>query len=727
MQRAFLTQRKNPATTNFRMSTIAAQLVAFLLTYWVASDALCLLALRALAPEDTNDQREIFLLSRGVGPIAISWLLFHLLLLLPHHQPSVYIGAILSAVLLAILLGQQQIGCLGRIYIGLWKALPSCWPPSTRGRVLLCLAVGIALFMIAIGVGFPIVGADSLGFAMEARLIHRDLGFDNYPTFVADPQTGYYYSTFQIPCLQSLYVWFSLLSGTSAIDVLPRTVAPMYSLYCAVLVFWLLWRRTQRVDTAWWGVVVLLSLPVFVVHSYLNNQDPHRICLSLSALLCLAALLRQPSHAKAVALGVLLGFSVFAHFLGFVTVVAVGMLCLLLSRQGLRARLATLLLVGVVATPLSGLFYYGVGAGPNDQAASGRLMRQLEFTGGRVVTAPSETGVARAGFDWLLERRGQAGGFGRFIFGILLPFTGIEWFGFSFWLFAVAIAHWLRQPGKTTLEIIMVWVAAAFLAVVLSGVRTLSWSNPRYVGTLAPIVAYFVGAWAATWSGDRWPRAAALVGILLLPLVVTTSVRGAKVGITNPGDFYEKVHSTAWIRAALVDPLGSMQTLWERYFGVRQTLRYAWAGQHEKLLHAHDYFGAVDYMNCCTPADATGLVVGREPYYFYYAQRHGTSLEEPRLQKVWTTADPLEACRVVRGAGVDYVLIDSFYASHPLYVRSRLPAVVADPVLATEVFEGGTARVYRLLCEGCADANCGRPQDHSGSRLQSPMGAYGSG
>jgi len=699
---------------------LGRQLFALLFTYWVTADALCLVALRFLQPADRRSRLEVFLLTRALGPLLVSWILFHLLVLFPHRGPSFYVATTLTTFALFALVGRTQIGSLANVYVEVWKALPLCWPHSRTGKMLLGLALTLAGFIVFIGITYPIVEGDALGFTTEARLIYRDLGFDHYPTTTADPQTGYYYLTFQTPCLQSLYVWFFLLTGTSQHDVLLRTVAPLYSLYCALILFWVLYQRSRSAETALWGVVALLAIPVFVVHSYLNTQDPHRIVLAFGALLGLAALVRAPTWNNAVVLGILLGFTVYAHFFGLLTAGVVLALYLVLGRDGLRRKLATLCIAGIVAAPFTSLYYYAfatahpphsVAAGESstptdmDRSAADRAARHF-------ATTPTKSASTETANEWLMAKRGQAGRLNRYLFGVLLPFTGIEWFGFFFWFFAVALVRWLREQDKTPLEVIMAWTAIVCLGVILSGVSTLSWSNPRYTGTLAPLVAYFTGTLAATWwrrhEGRQWLRVALLLVVFLVPLGITTCVRGAKVGITNPGNFYENLHSTRWLQATFDHPVASLHVLWSRYLGFRKTLKYSRASDHMKLLNAHDYFRAVDYMNCCTPPKATGLVIGRETYYFYYAQRRGASVLDPALTPFRGATQALEACQLLLGKGIDYVLIDSYHSTNPWYFRTQVAAILQDPTLATLEFEAGTARVFHLSCGRQTGGSAGR-------------------
>jgi hypothetical protein len=290
------------------------------------------------------------------------------------------------------------------------------------------------------------------------------------------------------------------------------------------------------------------------------------------------------------------------------------------------------------------------------------------------------------------------------VFGVFIPFTGIEWFGALFWLLVVSVVRWMRRRDKTPLECIMVLTAVGYCGVIMSGVRALSWSNPRYAGTLAPVLAYFAALFAmAPGPADGHRRRGALppallLAVLLLPLAVVTLVRGAKVGITNPGDFYARLHSTEWIRLALADPVHAADTVRQRYLGFLRTVRHAASSDQEKVLHSHDYFRAVDYMNCCTPADSRALVIGRETYYFYYAQRRGASLHDPQLRPFFGARDAREACGVLAAHTVTHVLLDAYHHVNPLYAGTFLATILDDAALAEPVHEFGTARVYHLRC-----------------------------
>jgi 4-amino-4-deoxy-L-arabinose transferase-like glycosyltransferase len=683
-------------------------IAALVLTYAVASDACCLLVLRLTRGRGSDWAHELLVLTRGAGPIVISWILYQLFILIPGRAPALYVGAVVAVLAAMTIAGRREMPALAESYRWALRAVGAGWSRGGLARVLLTCIAAIALFVIVIGVAFPIVEGDALGFAIEARLIHRDLGFAHYPTTVPDPATGYYYDTFQAPSLQLMYVWFYLLTGTSAVDVLPRTVGPVYAILSLLLVAWLVVREGGDVEAGLWAALALLATYVFTSAAYLNTQDPHRFFFSLCPLVLLADLLRERSRALLVLVGVALGLGFYAHFFGFVTLGAVMLIFLWRARGSFSSRVADAARITAVALIAGVGWHY---ARPIVLQRVGRQFPAIvaplyEYiprgARGDLATAidPARLHGSQA---WILERRGQFTRFGEIVFGRLQMLTGFEWFGFVFWAGLAGIAWWARRRRKTELEIVLVATAAVYTLAVVSDVRTLSSSNPRYIATAVPLVAYFVGILAHHVTTRRSPVlrfafATLLIGVLAGPFVATAAIRGAKVGITNPGDLYARLRNGTWVSVVVRHPFRSAAAVWRSYLGIRDTLRYAAATDGEKLRHAHDVFAAVAYMHDETPPRSTALVFRVTPY-FYYAGRRGVSYLDPRMVGPGTT-DPIEACRFLVSIGVDHVLMDGYYTSHPMVNGTALGAVLATPALSTRVFEYGTADVYRLHCDG---------------------------
>jgi hypothetical protein len=241
-----------------------------------------------------------------------------------------------------------------------------------------------------------------------------------------------------------------------------------------------------------------------------------------------------------------------------------------------------------------------------------------------------------------------------------------------------------------------------YTIVVLSGVRRISWSNPRYIGSLIVIGAYFAGpllahiAESISVRSKRLSRTIVLFFIVALsfPALLATTVRGAKVGITNTGTFYADARSFRWLDSLRADPITALSYFWQNYVGIRQTIRYALASETDKLKHAHDYFAAIQYFNTSTPADACALVL-REGRYFYYAQRRGVARADLSLYG----AKRKSAEKIVQmfaAQGVSHILIDSFLETSFFYPMYRLEEIFSNPTLSECVYEFKSARVYRL-------------------------------
>ena len=301
----------------------------------------------------------------------------------------------------------------------------------------------------------------------------------------------------------------------------------------------------------------------------------------------------------------------------------------------------------------------------------------------------------------LLELRGQGHSpLQRLIFGRLQMFTGLEHFGWIFyWFWAGVALYLLRRPG-TNLERILVYAGVTTTLVVLSGVRQLSWSNPRYIATILPLAAFFAGpVLAATerrWLKSRL-RLAIFVAVLVFPVTLATAIRGAKVEITNPGTFYAEFRSLEWVRYTIDHPADAMSTFWNRYLGIGKTARYIFADQDEQLRHAHDYFGAVLWIRDHLPAD-TDVLLFRDARFFYYSRHRGTVWYSPVInqKKFRFTRSPKALERYLRSLGIDYVLVDEYSTRLPGYADGKVSEMLANPDLAERIYEFGTARVYRL-------------------------------
>ena len=302
----------------------------------------------------------------------------------------------------------------------------------------------------------------------------------------------------------------------------------------------------------------------------------------------------------------------------------------------------------------------------------------------------------------LLEARGQGqGAWSHLIFGRLQMFTGIEYFGLLFYFFCAGLGLLAMRRQLRMTDWILLASSLTVAAVVLSGIRQLSWSNPRYIGSLLLIAAYFSGpalaAFDRRWLGTKLRLWTALA-VLLFPVMLVTAIRGAKIELTNPGTFYSDFRSLAWVDATLDDPVDAVSTFAGKYLGIRKTAAYIFAERDEQLRHAHDYFAATLWTREHLPDNAK-LFVFRDARFFYYGRHRASVWYSPILnQRRYRFSESPEALNeYLRRLGFSHVLVDDYSTRLPGFVDRHAGAMLNDEALAEEIFEVGTARVYRLL------------------------------
>ncbi|MGE0679739.1 MAG: glycosyltransferase family 39 protein [Candidatus Binatia bacterium] len=700
-------------------------ITALLCTYVIASDFVFLGLSRLLKKDRVLSAQELFFFTRGVGPLVISWLMYNLFLFSPRQPPGYYVGVIGGLFVALFVWARRETPHLFAAYAACGQSLRRLAALRSFSLFLLACTTLICLFILFIGIAFPIVGHDSLVLAIEARIMRQDLSLEHFLNRVEpDSRSGYLPMSFQAPFLQMLYVWFSLVAGVKQMDILTRTVSPVFGLHCLILVGYLT-RRRASLSSALWTMFLLAVTPLFLLMSYDNAQDTPRYYFALLALIWFAKLLEAQSVISlswATVVGFFAGGAVYSHLLG-APAVAVGTLWVLYAGRASWRRSLTSVTLIVMMTVLVGTGYHYLASVPVREKLvnSLNLSRSasewtalaksvMEQGGDQRDSTPdgldtAEEVVRNDAFQTLTEVRGQ----GRtplqqFLFGRLQMFTGIEYFGFLFFLLCLASFAWVRKSsGRVTLDKLLFATTIAYCIVVLSGVRVLSWSNPRYIGSLMVIGAYFSGPLLAHWAESilrwkGWTRRVVvvlLIGFLSFPALLVTTIRGAKIGITNTGEFYSDFRSFRWLEAFLAEPGGAIRNFWQEYVGIRKTIRYAWASDEEKLKHAHDYLAAILYFNTHAPRDARALVL-RDGRYFYYAQRYGIHEYDRRLRQGKPPRNVDESVELFASLGITHVLIDQFLETSPTYTLYRLGGMLRNPEISELVYEFGYARVYRL-------------------------------
>ena len=345
------------------MTALFASLLVFLVTYVVASDVVFLSTLRVLGRErSTQEDLFLFVVTRGAGAPLLSIVFYYLLLLAPHRSTGFYLFAGVAVLAVLFVFGLPHLPRLGAAYRATFSRVLSAFAEARaqRGLAPLLAAAAIALAAVIVGVGFPIVEHDALAAGVEARIMARDASMETYLNVrQADGATGYYMPTFRTPYLQTLYVWFSVAAGSEQMDLLARTVSPVFGFHCLFLLGFLSYRRGGPLRASW-AVFLLASTPLFFSMMYDNGIDTSRLYLALVACAWFARSVEGRGREFRVALvaGLLAGFAVYSHPLGVFAIAGGGLVLLLSKGRTLRNRMAVGALLGLFLIPTSAVVHY---------------------------------------------------------------------------------------------------------------------------------------------------------------------------------------------------------------------------------------------------------------------------------------------------------------------------------------------------------------------------------
>lgn len=699
--------------------------LALLCTYVIASDLVFLGLSRLFKKDRVPSSQDLFIFTRGIGPLVISWLMYNLFLFSPQQPSGYYVGIIGGLFVALFVWSRRETSRLFAAYAACGKSIRRLVSLRSFSLLLLACTTLICLFVFFIGIVFPIVGHDSLIFAIEARIMHQDMSLEHFLSQVApDPRSGYLPVSFQAPFLQMLYVWFALVAGVEQMDILARTVSPIFGVHCLMLVGYVVCRRAS-LSAALWAVFLLAVTPLFLLMSYDNAQDTPRYYFTLLALMWFAKLVeaKPPIPLRlTVIVGFFAGSAVYSHLLG-TPAVTVGVLAVLfLLQQRWRERLAgatsivlTVVVIGagyhyLTSEPLRAKLFrsFNLDRFVSEWTVLAKSVKeQVVESKESVADQPNTDGqvVQNDAAEILIETRGQGETpLRQFLFGRLQMFTGIEHFGFLFFWFWAAVFVWFRRPSEqTSCDKLLFAATVVYCVVVLSGIRGLSWSNPRYIGSLIVIGAYFSGPLLACCTesilqrkeGARRVLVVFLIGFLSVPALLVTTIRGAKVGITNTGTFYSDFRSFRWLVFFFEEPSDAIRTFWQEYAGIKKTIRYTWASKEERLKHSHDYIAAILYFNAHASPDARALVL-RDGSYFYYAQRYGVYEYDRRLLRGNPPRNVEESVRLFESLGITHILIDQFLETSLTYGLYRLGDLLPNPEISELVYEFGSARIYHL-------------------------------
>lgn len=520
------------------------------------------------------------------------------------------------------------------------------------------LIVGIVLIIVFYifiqGICFPIVGHDASVYAFYGKYLYQEKNLDNYPMKQADEETGAFLKVRHAPGLPLIYTWFYLLQSNTESDLLPRTVAPMYSLYLIILL-WIALKKRKNSYCASFGVLLMVLTPLFVKQSLGNTIDPIRIYFIFLSFILLAELLKNESIILFLTIVSVVGLAAYIHTGGILLFPIIIGIYLMLSNKNIKIKI--LLIISAVI--IAGSIQYAT-KNTKLQNVIGAIIsvKKIEYSHFNKI---AQLGKERT------EINKETGNLLKKIFYERFQiFSTPEFFGLSYYIFLFALFYWARYIHKEKEDVILLLGAILFAIPILYKY----WLNNRYIFSIHPLIIYFNGLTLGTiYTNLKRRNLEKRIWYIIIPIILSITI-------------------SLFLPNSLVN---------QRIGSVKNVVKYTFTNKKQQVSLTRPMFGAIDYINTQTPLDSTVLVF-RGPEYFYNAKRKGIHYEDHRLKNLVLINDVETAYKYLRSLDINYIMIDPRYEQSSFFEKSKLKNILTNENFSKLVYENWT-KVYRLKDE----------------------------
>lgn len=621
-------------------------LLGLLFTYVAAPLAVFGVAARFVKADDDIIGR-LFLLTAGIAPLAIAWLLWCQLLVFPGRSLVLYAGVIVIAVAGTMFVGRREIAGLLRSVPRYLPILADPWRKGTFGlRLLWLLAIALVVITIIQALSIPVLENDTAEYALISKYILSERTMAVYPVAQAHPGTGLYANASHPPSFHMMLGWSYLFGGFDN----SRAMRFINLFYFAISAMMLSDIARRFIQSGGLQVVILLLLAPFYVSLIVGfHVDPARLCTSLAALLLAAIVIERRGDIRWTGLcGVVTGFSLFSHSIGILTLGFVGLALLLFLAVPLKDRIRAIAIMTVIALLIGGWQYifniiqFGVPLQDNEPVMADPA---LNFT------------------EDLRYRRDLTTSPQRLVYGVFQLFSRLELvsiFGWVALFSAIALrrAIWARMDLRVLAMSVIVFLILS-LATALAGLDFMV-KNIRYAMTVAfPMVAIAACGLGYFFLHTR-SRLFRSCAVLLL-LVMSGPVL---------------LHSAYRLRNLAAPTAIWLGEEWQ----VLMKPRFPGGGV---LLWAREHVNPEER-----------VLTFRQPDYAYYVGTPWIRDIDPTLLHIYHAQTVQEAHRMLRERNVRYVFLPNYM--WPTLYNTQIMRLIGDPAYSTKVAEHQGYSMYRL-------------------------------
>ncbi len=461
--------------------------VLYLLLSLLLSSLITCSALIRAARAGSDQAVTIFLMSFGIGPALLSWLLVFLIRIVPHQVDGFYIAVIISIFVAIAFYGRKEHRAILDVMSGAGRFLHHI---IEKGRFfeqflfLLLLAVIASNLFLAIFI--PLSENDAIQYAVVSKMIYLYKSVSFYPVVEPDPNTGFYAVSSHPLGFMGLYFWaFLIQGGVKTVNII-SLVTPYY-VFATILAL-LAACRGRPLVVFFFSVILLLVTPAYYIQSSQLSIDAFRIYLMFSAFLWIVYLADKTDRPLSLlmATAVVLAMSMQAHSMGLLfTLPFLLPIMFVLMKGELSGRIKDVLIIATVATLVGGW----------------RMFENVAMYGTPVYDFLPVYNLPSIHYDeYVWYGNGLLTGWDRVVRGLLRGFTNLKGFGFSYWLFLgflyFSVRYWLENRfdiSGSGLESAVVLFVAGFMftsALTLALGMHVMVAGDRYMLTAQPLIAF---------------------------------------------------------------------------------------------------------------------------------------------------------------------------------------------------------------------------------------------
>ncbi len=451
--------------------------------FYAGSSVTVFLALSRLSRFDRQSTWPMFLISIGIGPVAISWILVQAIRLFPGHGNFFYLTVMLAATLAILAWGWDK---------NRWRIIQSSatkgfkavltWRPVEKIMGVILAVVVLSNLFLAIFA--PATENDAIQYITVAKMMIERHSFDFYP--VVQPQPNGFYAISSHPLgFMGMYLSTYILQNSDALSPFIKIVSPLFVIF-TLSALWGAFRQSRPIYPIT-ASLVLICTPCYFIQSSQLSIDSFRMYLLFAAVLWMIEFCKRsaPDMGMAIAVGVVAGLSMYSHSIGLLfTLPLIMPIYLLFHPKPWREWFRDGLLIVCVA-----LFFGGY-----------RIVANMILFGSPICDHLPVYDLKNIKYNEYVWYAAKMFNLKDKIFhGLLKGFTNLRSFGLSYWLsigiVPIIFLNFIKKRCGSTERFLLSGVIAVIVlfygAVILSLCLNMHVfiANVRYLMTIQPFIA----------------------------------------------------------------------------------------------------------------------------------------------------------------------------------------------------------------------------------------------